>query len=252
MPLRMCPRRCLISLSPRYFSTWLCRLRYAVLYHTILLHDYRSRSSLLDESSLTILLIVRARHRQKAILVMPHRLNLLTLLRLAVSAVPVLIETITCAPWPHVSCCSHHRVSNSLPRLLVSIMMPTCAPHMAYLLKRHRCDPVYVQLSESRPHSLLFVPSMWEHILCAQLLPAREVLVPSWWEHTILSIQILVQGLALFLNREPSFFLWFTLVNPNLKGTVILIQPTVISCIINSVFPSSSGIQARRPEILLT
>ena len=98
--------------------------------------------------------------------------------------------------------------------------MPTCAPHMAYLLERHRCDPVYVQLSQSRPHSHLFVPSMWEHILCAQLLPARDVLVPPWREPTILSIQILVQGLALFLNREPSFFLWFTLVNPNLMGTV--------------------------------
>ena len=49
---------------------------------------------------------------------------------------------------------------------------------------------------------------MWEHILCAQVLPAREVLVPPLREPTILSMQILVQGLALFLNREPSFFLW--------------------------------------------
>ena len=57
------------------------------------------------------------------------------------------------------------------------------------------------------------------------------------------------RGLALFLNREPSFFLWSTLVNPNLKGTVTLIQPTVIPCIINIVFLSSSGIQARRAEI---
>ena len=38
---------------------------------------------------------------------------------------------------------------------------------------------------------------MWEHILCAQLLPAREVLVLPWWQPTILSIQIHVQGLAL-------------------------------------------------------
>ena len=60
---------------------------------------------------------------------------------------------------------------------------------------------------------------MWEHLMRAQLLPAREVLVLPWREQTILSIQILVQGLALFLNREPSFFLLSTLVNPNLKGT---------------------------------
>ena len=54
-------------------------------------------------------------------------------------------------------------------------------------------------------------------------------------------MQILVQGLALFLNREPLFFLWSTLVNPNLTGTETMIQPTVISCIINIVFLSSSG-----------
>ena len=250
--LRTYLRRWVLVPPPRSLLTRLCRHLYAVLYHTILPHNYRSRSSLLDVSSLTILLTVRARHRHKAILVVPHRLNLLTLLRLPVSAVPVLTETVTCALWPHVSCCSHHRVSNSMPRVQVSIMMPICAPHMVYLLKRHRCDPVYVQLSQSRSHSLLFVPSMWEHILCAQLLPAREVLVPPLREPTILSIQILVQGLALFLNREPSFFLWSTLVNPNLMGTVTLIQPTVISSIINIVFLSSSGIQARHTEILLT
>ena len=215
MHLRMCPRRRLISLSPRSLLTWQCRrlstvstshlwmlpcrrshtvlflrtflrrwvlaqpprflltrlsrLLYAVLYHTILPHNYRSRSSLLDVSSLTILLTVRARHRHKAILVVPHRLNLLTLLRLAVSAVPVLTETITCALWPHVSCCSHHRVSRS---------MPTCAPHMVYLLKRHWCDLVCVHLSQLRTHSLMSVPPKWEHILCAQLLPTREVQVP--------------------------------------------------------------------------
>ena len=155
-------------------------LLYAVLYHTILPHNYRSRSSLLDVSSRTILLIVSARHRHKAILVVSHCLHFLPLLRLAVSAVPVLTETVTCTPRPHVSCCSHRRVSNSMPRLQVSLLMPTCAPHMAYLFKRHLCDPGYVQLSQSRPHSLLLVPSMWGHILRALLLPAREVLVLPW------------------------------------------------------------------------
>ena len=201
-------------------------------------------------SSRTILqtaktLIVSARHRYKTILVVPHRLHFLTLLRLALSAVPVLTATITCALWPHVSCCSHHRVSNSMPRLQVSLLTPTCALHMAYRLKRHRCDPGYVQLSKSRSHSPLLVPSMWEHVMHDQLLLAREVLVLLWREPTILPMQILVQGLALFLNRVPSFFLWSTLVNPNLKGTVVLIQLTVISCIINTVSLSFSGIQAR-------
>ena len=85
-----------------------------------------------------------------------------------------------------------------------------------------------------------------------QLLLVREVLVLLWREPTILQIQILVQGLVLFLNRVLSFFLWSTLVNPNLKGTVVLIQLTVISYIINSVFPFFNGIQARRAEILPT
>ena len=39
---------------------------------------------------------------------------------------------------------------------------------------------------------------------------------------------------------------------PNLKGTLFLIQLTVISCIINSVFPFFNGTQARRAKILLT
>ena len=282
MPLRMRPRRRLISLSPRYLLTWQCRrlstvstphlwmllcrrshtvlflrrflrrwvlaqlprflltclfrLPHAVLCYTILPHNYRSRSSLLDVSSRTILLNVSA---------------------------PDIAPTCTLSSS---SLDSDDHVRTLAPRVLLQpppgleqyapppglAIDATCALHMAYLLKRHLYDPGNVQLSHSRPHSLLLVPSMWEHIMRDQLLPAREVLVLLWREPTILSIQILVQGLALFLNREPSFFLWSTLVNPNLKGTGVLIQPTVISCIINIVFLSSSGIQAQRAEILLT
>ena len=40
-------------------------------------------------------------------------------------------------------------------RLQVSLLMPTCALHMAYLSKPHLCDPGYVQLSQSRPHNLV-------------------------------------------------------------------------------------------------
>ena len=127
MPLRMRPRRRLISLSPRYLLTWQCRrlstvstphlwmlrcrrshtvlflrtfprrwvlaqllrflltclfrLLHAVLCYTTPPQNYRSRSSLLDVSSRTILLIVSARHRHKAILVVSHCLHFLTLLR---------------------------------------------------------------------------------------------------------------------------------------------------------------------------
>ena len=51
------------------------------------------------------------------------------------------------------------------------------------------------------------VPPKWEHILCAQLLPTREVQVPPLREPTI-PVQILEQELVRFLNHEPWFFLW--------------------------------------------
>ena len=103
------------------------------------------------------------------------------------------------------------------------------------------------------PHSHISVPSKWKHILCARLLPTREVQVPPLREPTILLVQILVQELVLFPNHEPWFFLWSILGNPNLTGLVTLIQPSVISCIINTVSLFSSGIQGRRagtPPIL--
>ena len=193
MPLRMRPRRRLISLSPRYLLTWQCRrlstvstphlwmllcrrshtvlflrtflrrwvlaqlprflltclfrLPHAALCYTMFPNNYRSRSSLLDVSSRKILLIVSSRHQHKVTLVVSHCLHFLTLLRLALSAVPVLTVTTTSALWPHVSRCSHRWVSNSMPLLQVSLLTPTCALHMAYLLKRHLCDPGYDQLS---------------------------------------------------------------------------------------------------------
>ena len=124
-PFRMCPRRRLISRSPRYLLTWqhkrlstvftpylwmlpcrrshpvpclsmslrrwvlaqfprflltcLYRLLYAVLYYTILPHNYRSRSSLLVVSSRTNLwtaktLFVSHRHQYKTLLVVTHHL----------------------------------------------------------------------------------------------------------------------------------------------------------------------------------
>ena len=105
-------------------------------------------------------------------------------------------------------------------RLRVSRSMPTCAPHIVYLLKRHQCDLVCVHLSQSRSHSHMSVPSKWEHILCAQPLPTREVQVPPLREPTILLVQSLVQELVLFLSREPLFFPLSNLGNPNLMGTV--------------------------------
>ena len=176
-------------------------------------------------------------HRHIATLVAPHRLNLLTLLRFAAKAAPAMPVTVSSTLLLHTSYQSHHRVSRS---------MPVNMPHMVYLLKRHRCDLVYVQLSHSRSHSHMSVPPMWDQILCAELLPTREVQVPPLREPTILSVHL--HGLVLFLNHEPLFFLWSNLVNPNLTGSVTLIQLTAISCIINTVSLFFSGIQGRRAE----
>ena len=70
---------------------------------------------------------------------------------------------------------------------------------------------------------------MWEHILSAQLLLAREVLVPPFREPTILLVLILVQEQVLFLNHGHWFFPWSNLGNPNLTGLVTLTQSTAIS-----------------------
>ena len=121
---------------------------------------------------------------------------------------------------------SRHRVSRN---------MPVSTPHMVYLLKRHRCDLVCVHPCQSRPRSHMSAPPKWEPILCAQLLPTREVQVPPLRKPTILLMQILEKELILFPNHEPWFFLWSNLGNPNLTGLVTLIQPTAISCIFNTV-----------------
>ena len=129
----MFPRRRVLGQFLRFLLTRLCRRLYAVFYLTILPHNYRSLSFSSVVSSLTILLTVKARHRHYAVLAVPHRLNLLTLLRLAVSAVLVLTETVTCTLRPHVSCCSHHgsRTVYSASRLrevypLVRLTWYTC------------------------------------------------------------------------------------------------------------------------------
>ena len=95
--------------------------------------------------------------------------NQLTLLRSAVLAAPSAPATVTRTLRPHVCYHSRHRVSRSMPFYML---------HMVHLLKRPRCDLVCVHPSQSRPHSHMSVTPTWEHILCAQLLPTREVQVP--------------------------------------------------------------------------
>ena len=172
----------------------LCRRLYTESQLMMLPHSYRSRSSSSGVSPPMTLWTVKLRHQHIAMLVAPHRHNLLTLLRFAAPAVPAMSVTVTSTLRPHMSYWSHHRVSSS---------MPVSTPHMVYLLKRHWCDLVCVHLSQSCTRSHMSVPPMWD---LAQLIPKREVQVPPSWELTILSVWFFVQGLVLFLNHEPWFF----------------------------------------------
>ena len=85
--------------------------------------------------------------------------------------------------------------------------------------------------------------------------PHREVPVPLWWEPHNLAIsdsRAAAKSVPFPKPRALVLPLVHTLVNPNLKGTMVLIQLTLISCIINSIFSFFNGTQARRAKILPT
>ena len=91
-----------------------------VLSHDTSTQNYRSLSSSLAVSSQTIAWTVKVRHQYNAVLIVPHRVKLLTLLRFAIPAIPALSETVTCTLRLHMSYCSHRRVSKSIRHLQVS------------------------------------------------------------------------------------------------------------------------------------
>ena len=188
-----------IDQSPRYFLMRLCRRLYTASLLMMPQHNYRSRSSSLGAPSPMTLLTAKPRHRHIAMRATPHLHNLLTLLRFAVPAAPATPATVMRTLRPHV--CHHSR-------LRVSRSMPVSASHMVYLSKPPRCVLVCVHPSQSRLHSHISVPPMWEHTLCAQLPPTREVQVPPQREPTILLVQTLVRDLDLFLSLGPWFFPW--------------------------------------------
>ena len=89
------------QMGSRSASMCLFRLLYAAMRHTMLPHNYRSRSSLLDVSTRTIpwtakTLFVSPRHQYKV----------------------------------HVPCCSRRQDSNSQPHLLILLLALTCLLHM--------------------------------------------------------------------------------------------------------------------------
>ena len=125
--------------SPRYFLMRLCRRLYTASRLMMPSHNYRSKSSSSGASSPMMLWTAKLCNRHTAMLAAPYLHNTLTLLRFAAPAAPAMLATVTRTLRPHACYHSRHRVSRG---------MPTCAPLMAYLLKRHRCDLLCVHLSK--------------------------------------------------------------------------------------------------------
>ena len=123
-------------------------------------------------------------------------------------------------------------------RLQVSRSMP---------VKATQCDPVCIHPPTLRPCSHMCVPPKWEHILCVHQLPTNGVQVPPKQEPTMPPVQTLAREVVLFLNLGPWFFLLSNSGKPKPDGLGdALTHLTAISCIINAVSLSFSGIQARR------
>ena len=128
------------------------------------------------------------------------------------------------------------------PLSLSLLLIRICSLHMVRMLT----------VLPAMPSSRLSVPLMWEHTLYVQPLAPRGVQVPRTREPTTLLAQIFVQTQDSSPNQKQSFFPWSVLGNPSPTDPAPLPQKIAISCIINFAFPSYSGIQARRAEILPT
>ena len=138
--------------------------------------------------------------------------------------------------------------SHALPQPPPGLEQPAPLPELAassHLLTTHGA---YVN---SFPSSRLSVPPSG-NTLYAQLPAPKEVPVPPLREPITLLAPIFVQTQASSPNHGQWFLPWSVLGNPSPTDLAPLPQLTVISCTINSDFPSLSGIQARRAEILPT
>ena len=254
--LRMCPRRRLISRSPRYLLTLQCR-RFSTVSvphpwmlpcrrsHTVLcLRTFLHRWVLAQLPRFLLICLFRLPYAVWCYTMLPHNYrSRSSSLAVSTRTIPCTAETLFVSSRHqckvHMPCCSRRQDSNSQPRLLSLPLTLTCLLHMVRLLT---VFPVM-------PCSRLSVPPLWEHTMYAHRPAPKQVLVPPLREKTILLVLILVQEQNLFLNHGHWFFPWSNLGNPSLTGLVTLTELTAISCIINSAFPFFSGIQARRAEI---
>ena len=94
-------------------------------------------------------------------LVAPHRLNILALLRFAAPATPAMPATVTSTLRSPVSYYSHHRVSRN---------MPVNMPHMVYLLKQHRHAPTatcqyHSNFGQSKPDGLGYIDTVVSDVM---------------------------------------------------------------------------------------
>ena len=225
--------------SLRHFLTRLCRRLCTASHLTMPPHNYSSRSSSSGVSSPMTLLTAKPRHRHIAMLGAPHRHIPLTLLRFASPTAPAMPATVTSTPRPHVCYYSRHRVSRR---------MPVNLPHMVYLLKQHRCDLVCVHLSQSRhPQPHVSTTQVGTHPVRSATTYKPSASTALAGTHTPVGADPRART-GPFPKPRALFFLWSNMGSPNLTGLVTLIQPTAISCIINTVSLFFSGTRAQRAE----
>ena len=225
--------------SPRYFLMRLCRRLYTASQLMMPPHNYRSRSSswCILSNDPSDRQASPSAHCNAGSASPPQPADIATL----------------CSP-SSASHASDGHEHTTAPRVLLQSppgLEKYACQHASQenLLKRHRCVLVCVLLSQSHSHSHMSVPPKWEHIVCAQLLPTREVQVLPLREPTILLVQILVQELVLFLNQKPWFFpvVKFGQSMPDGLGHIDTADSD-LSCIISTVSRFFSGIQAQLAE----
>ena len=225
--LRMCPRRRLISRSPRYLLTLQCR-RFSTVSvphpwmlpcrrsHTVLcLRTFLHRWVLAQLPRFLLMCLFRLPCAVWCYTMLPHNYrSRSSSLAVSTRTIPWTAETLFVSSRHqckvHMPCCSRRQDSNSQPHFLSLPLSLTCLLHMVRLLT---VFPVM-------PCSRLSVPPLWEHTMYAQPLAPKEVLVPPLREPTILLVLILVQEQVLFPNYGHWFFPWSNLGNPSLTGLV--------------------------------
>ena len=226
--------------SLHHFLTRSCKRLGTASHLTMLPHNYRSRSFSSGVSSPLTLQTAKRCHRHVTMLAaLPQQADIATLCSPSSASHASDGHEHTTAPHaflqppPGLEKCARQRVSRGIPVKVAPVRPRLCAS---------------ISVTPPQPH----VSTTHVNTFCALSCYLQEKCkYRPCGNPQSCRCRSSCRDWSFFLNLEPLSFLWSNLVIPNLMGKVILIQPTVISCIINIVFLSFSGIQARRAGTLL-